>query len=153
MFSRLIQTPNDIGTTIVRVMLGVVIFAHGAQKMFGWFGGSGFDATMTRFTDIYGIPVVFAFIAIMAEFLGGMGLIVGFLTRIASFGVSTSMLFAIIIVTGSEGFFINWAGRMPAGDEGYEFQLLAIAMGVSVLVKGAGAFSIDRILYSRLAKK
>ncbi len=153
MFSRVIQTPNDVAGAIVRVMLGVVIFAHGAQKVFGWFGGAGFDATMTRFTEVYSIPLIFAFIAIMAEFLGGLGLIVGLLTRIAALGISTSMLFAIIIVTGSEGFFINWAGKLPAGDEGYEFQLLAIAMGVSVLVKGAGAFSLDRILYSKLAKK
>ena len=153
MFSRIIQTPNDVAGAIVRVMLGVVIFAHGAQKVFGWFGGAGFDATMTRFTEVYNIPLVFAFIAIMAEFLGGLGLIVGLLTRIAALGISTSMLFAIVIVTGSEGFFINWAGNLPAGDEGYEFQLLAIAMGVSVLVKGAGAFSLDRILHSKLAKK
>jgi putative oxidoreductase len=150
MLSRLVQTPNDMAPTIVRAMLGVVIFAHGCQKVLGWFGGGGFDQTMTRFTEAYNIPVGFAFLAIMVEFLGGFCLIVGLFGRIASLGVAVNMIFAIIIVTGSRGFFINWAGTRPAGEQGYEFQLLAIAMGLAIAVRGAGAFSLDRLIYRKL---
>ena len=148
MLSRIIQTSNDLGPVIIRVMLGLVIFPHGAQKLFGWFGGPGFEATMTRMTEVGGIPTVFAFLAIMAEVLGSLGLIVGFLTRIASFGVTVVQVFAVILVNGSNGFFMNWTGSMPAGSEGYEFQILSIAMGVAVLIMGAGALSADRLLYS-----
>ena len=109
--------------------------------------------TMTRMTEVGGIPAVFAFLAIMAEVLGSLGLIVGFLTRLASFGVTVVQVFAVILVNGSNGFFMNWTGSMPAGSEGYEFQLLSIAMGATILIKGAGAFSPDRLLYSRLLGK
>ena len=150
MFSRLIQTEGDIAPTPIRITLGVVIFAHGAQKVFGWFGGRGFEASMAVFTESYNIPLALAFIGIMGEFLGSLGLIVGLLSRIAAFGVAMTMIFAIIIVTGSQGFFINWAGTRPAGQEGYEFGLLAIAMGLTILIKGGGALSLDRMLYTRL---
>ena len=105
---------------------------------------------MAVFTESYNIPLALAFIGIMGEFLGSLGLIVGLLSRIAAFGVAMTMIFAIIIVTGSQGFFINWAGTRPAGQEGYEFGLLAIAMGLTILIKGGGALSLDRMLYTRL---
>ena len=150
MFSRIIQTLDDVGPTIIRVMLGIAIFPHGAQKLFGWFGGRGFEATMAGFTEGRGIPAVFVLLLMMAEVFGSLGLIVGFLTRIASFGVTTVMVFVIILNNGRNGFFMNWFGQLPAGNEGFQFQLLAIAMGVMLLIKGAGAFSLDRLLYSKL---
>jgi len=73
MFRKLIATDNDIATTIVRLVLGVIFFAHGAQKTLGWFGGYGFTGTMGFFTGAMHIPTVFAFLAIAAEFFGGLG--------------------------------------------------------------------------------
>src|SRR6478672_5020036 len=110
MFRKLIATDNDIATTILRLVLGVIFFAHGAQKMLGWFGGYGFSGTMGYFTGAMHIPTLFAFLAIAAEFFGGIGLILGFLTRIAAFGIAVNMLVAIATVHHAFGFFMNWSG-------------------------------------------
>ena len=75
MFSKFVRTDNDIATAVLRLVLGVIFFAHGAQKMLGWFGGYGFTGTMGFFTGIMHIPAIFAFLAIAAEFFGGLGLI------------------------------------------------------------------------------
>jgi len=140
---KLLSTSNEFTLTIVRLVLGIVFFAHGAQKMLGWFGGYGFHGTMGFFTHM-GIPAPFAFLAICAEFFGGLGLLVGLLSRIAAFGIICNMLVAIFTVHVHNGFFMNWAGQQRG--EGYEYHLLAIALLLIVLVRGAGALSIDRAL-------
>jgi len=144
MLRRLLSTTNDPTLTVVRLILGAVFFAHGAQKMLGWFGGHGFGASMTFFTHNMGIPALFAFLAIAAEFFGGLGLLVGLLGRVAAFGILCNMVVAIVMVSGHVGFFMNWFGAQKG--EGYEYHLLAIALCVTILVKGSGAFSIDRAL-------
>jgi putative oxidoreductase len=144
MFKRLVSTDNDLSLTVLRAVLGVVFFAHGAQKMLGWFGGYGFDATMGAFTNQMGIPTVFAFLAIAAEFFGGLGLLFGLLTRVAAFGIASVMVVATTMVHTQFGFFMNWAGTQKG--EGYEFHLLALAMSIVLILRGAGAFSIDRLL-------
>jgi putative oxidoreductase len=144
MLRRLLSTTNDPTLTIVRLILGAVFFAHGAQKMLGWFGGHGFSATMGFFTHNMGIPALFAFLAIAAEFFGGLGLLVGLLGRVAAFGILCNMVVAIVMVSGHVGFFMNWFGTQKG--EGYEYHLLAIALCVTILVKGSGAFSVDRAL-------
>ena len=88
MLLRLIHTPGRPSLTLLRVALGVIFFAHGAQKVLGWWGGTGFSGTMDFFTHGIGIPTLFAVLAIMAEFLGGIGLIFGLLTRVAAFGIA-----------------------------------------------------------------
>src|SRR6266496_1896966 len=110
MIRKLIVTDNDTATTILRVVLGVIFFAHGAQKMLGWFGGYGFTGTMGFFTGTMHIPAPLAFLAIAAEFFGGLGLILGFLTRIAAFGIAVNMVVAIGTVHSAFGFFMNWTG-------------------------------------------
>ncbi len=144
MLRRLLSTTNDPALTVVRLILGAVFFAHGAQKMLGWFGGHGFNATMTSFTHNMGIPALFAFLAIAAEFFGGLGLLVGLLGRVAAFGILCNMVVAIVLVSSHVGFFMNWFGTQKG--EGYEYHLLAIALCVAILVKGSGAFSVDRAL-------
>jgi putative oxidoreductase len=141
---KLLSTSNDFTVTIVRLVLGVVFFAHGAQKMLGWFGGYGFTGTMGFFTQQMHIPAPFAFLAICAEFFGGLGLIVGLLSRIAAFGIMCNMLVAIAAVHVHNGFFMNWTGQQKG--EGFEYHLVTLAALLVVLVKGAGAFSIDRAL-------
>jgi putative oxidoreductase len=144
MFQKLIYTTNDSVLTIVRLTLGVVFFAHGAQKMLGWFGGYGFSGTMGFFTQQAGIPAPLAFLAIAAEFFGGLGLLVGFLGRIAAFGIISNMVVAILMIHRHFGFFMNWLGNQKG--EGFEYHLVAIALGLAILIKGSGAYSIDLLL-------
>jgi putative oxidoreductase len=144
MFRKLVSTSNDFTLTIVRLVLGVVFFAHGAQKMLGWFGGYGFHGTMGFFTQQMAIPAPLAFLAICAEFFGGLGLLVGLLGRIAALGIIVNMLVAIATVHHVNGFFMNWSGQQKG--EGFEYHLLAIALAIVVVIKGSGAISIDRAI-------
>ena len=143
MLKRLMGTSNDVSLTMLRVVLGVVFFAHGAQKMLGWFGGFGFHGTMGAFTHM-GMPAPVAFLIICTEFFGGLGLIVGLLTRIASLGIAGLMIGAIFMVHLQNGFFMNWMGTQKG--EGFEYHLLVLAMAAALLLRGAGAFSLDRTL-------
>jgi putative oxidoreductase len=125
------------------------MFSHGAQKLLGWFGGHGLSATIRTFRDQLGISAPLAYLAIAAEFFGGLGLIVGFLTRIAALGIAITMAVAMVLVHSQYGFFLNWFGDKQG--HGFEYHLLAVALSVIVIVYGAGAFSLDRALYRRLA--
>jgi putative oxidoreductase len=150
MLNKLLRTDNDIATAIVRVALGMVFFAHGAQKLLGWFGGYGFTGTMGFFTSILHIPAILALLTIAAEFFGGLGLIFGFLTRIAAFGILCNMTVAIAMVHSQFGFFMNWTGAQKG--EGYEYHLLVLAITVLLIIRGAGAVSLDRLV-SATARK
>ena len=144
MIRRIYATDDSTATAILRLVLGVVFFAHGAQKMLGWFGGFGFAGTMSFFTGMAHIPAPLAFFAISAEFFGGIGLIFGFLTRIAALGIGVNMLVAILMVHLPFGFFMNWTGTQKG--EGFEFHLLVLAIVAFLVIQGAGAFSMDRVL-------
>lgn len=144
---KLLNTSNDFTLTMMRLALGIVFFAHGAQKMLGWFGGYGFKGTMAFFTQQQHIPAPFAFLAICAEFFGGLGLLVGLLSRIAAFGILCNMVVAVLTVHMANGFFMNWTGQQKG--EGFEYHLLATALLLAILIKGAGALSIDRALSAR----
>ena len=144
MVRRLVATDDDIATAILRLVLGVVFFAHGAQKMLGWFGGFGFSGTMGYFTGAMHIPAALAFLAIVAEFFGGLGLILGFLTRIAAFGIAANMVVAVGMVHRAFGFFMNWTGTQKG--EGIEYHMLVLAITVFLISRGAGAFSVDHAI-------
>jgi putative oxidoreductase len=143
---KLFATDNSASTTILRLVLGVVFFAHGAQKMLGWFGGYGYSGTMTFFTGAMHIPAIFAFLAIAAEFFGGLGLILGLLTRVAAFGIASTMLVAITMVHRGFGFFMNWSGTQKG--EGFEYHLLVLAVTAFLMARGGGAWSVDRAVVS-----
>jgi putative oxidoreductase len=149
MFHRIFATDDSVATTILRIVLGIVFFAHGAQKMLGWFEGPGFSTTMNAFTQVMHVPTALAFLAIAAEFFGGLALIAGFLTRIAAVGIATNMVVAIATVHRPFGFFMNWTGTQQG--EGFEFHVLVIAMSAFLMIRGAGAFSIDRMIATRPA--
>lgn len=146
MIRKLTATDNDASITVLRLVLGVIFFAHGAQKMLGWFGGYGFAGTMGFFTGMLHIPAVFAFLAIAAEFFGGLGLLFGLFTRVAAFGIFCNMLVAVAMVHHQFGFFMNWTGAQKG--EGYEYHLLILATTVFLMIRGAGAASVDRLLSS-----
>ncbi|MFA5144518.1 MAG: DoxX family protein [Candidatus Omnitrophota bacterium] len=147
MFKQLVQTKDDTLALVLRLALGIVFFPHGAQKVLGWFGGYGFKPTLAAFTEQMHIPFIFALLAIAAEFLGSIALIVGFLTRLAAFGIAVVMLVSIYMIHWQNGFFMNWSGAQKG--EGFEYHLLAIAIAVVLMIKGAGSFSIDK----RICKK
>ena len=144
---KIFQTNESNATTIIRIVLGVILFPHGAQKMLGWFGGYGFDGTMSFLTGTAGLPWIMAFLVIAIEFFGAISLIVGFATRIVAVGIIS--LFAGIVFTShlQNGFFMNWAGNLKG--EGYEYHLLIIGMAIALLVSGGGKWSIDYVLQKK----
>ncbi len=148
---RLIQTPAFPALTICRVVLGAVMFAHASQKVFGWFGGPGLSGAYEGFTRHLGLPAPVAALAIAAEFLGSIGLVVGFLGRLSALAVISIMVGAIALVHAPNGFFMNWMGKQPG--EGYEYHLLAIGLALPVLLRGSGAVSIDRLLGRALGRR
>jgi putative oxidoreductase len=145
MIQTIVRTTNSFAFTILRVVLGVAIFPHGAQKMLGWFGGAGFSAALAHFSHAYGIPAPLMILAIAAEFFGSIGLVLGLLGRVAALGIVSTMLVAMWETYHAFGYFtMNWFGNQKG--EGVEYHLLAIAAGLAVLIHGSGAFSIDRLL-------
>ena len=144
---QLLQTPNDWTLTIARIVLALVFLGHGTQKMFGWFDGPGFSRAIDIFESTMGIPPALTVMAMVAEVLGGLGLLVGLLTRIAALGPLVVMIIAPFANGLYVRFFMYWTGRAPG--EGYEYHLLAIALILVVLVHGAGAMSLDRLIASR----
>lgn len=149
MFKRLLQTTNDPVLTIIRLVLGLVFFAHGAQKMLGWFGGYGFAGTLSAFSTS-GMPTPLALFVILTEFFGSVALICGAFARVASGAIALVMVGAIVMVHAHFGFYMNWFGQQKG--EGFEYHLLAIGLAVAVLVRGAGSFSIDGLLSKSTAR-
>jgi putative oxidoreductase len=148
MLRDLISTNSDWTLTIIRTLLGVVFFAHGAQKLLGWYGGPGLKETMRAMHDFLGLPRPLAFTAIATEFFGGLGLIVGLLSRVAAVGIGATMIAAIVMVHGRNGLFMDWFGtRKP---HGYEYHLLAIALAIVLIAKGSGALSLDRFWFNSM---
>ena len=129
---------------VVRLALGVVFFAHGAQKVFGWFGGRGLSATIAGFRQM-NIPPAATVLAAFIECFGGLAVLVGFLTRPAALGLIAVMLVAIAKVHAAHGFFLNWSVT-PGKGHGYELNLALIAMALALLIGGGGVLSIDRLI-------
>jgi putative oxidoreductase len=145
MVEALAGTNADWVVAIVRIVLGLVFFAHGAQKMLGWYGGAGLSRSMQTFTEQLHLPAPLAFLVIAGEFFGGIGLAVGLFSRLAAFGIALTMVGAIATVHFRHGLFLNWFGNKEG--HGYEYHLLAIALALVVIVKGSGAFSVDRLIF------
>lgn len=147
---RLFNTDNSWAGLILRVGLGVVMFAHGAQKLLGWFGGNGFDGTMGFFTHTMGLSWLAAFLVIIGESVGSLGLIAGFLTRFTAASFIVIMVGAIATVHWPQGFFMNWFGQQSG--EGFEYHLLVIAMSAALVVIGGGKWSMDGVIASWLER-
>lgn len=147
MWKKLLLTDDSVTGLILRLTLGLVMFPHGAQKFLGVYGGYGFSGTMGYLTGQVGLPTVIAFLVIMAEFFGSLGLILGLGTRIAAFGILCVMTGAVLVAHLPNGFFMNWAGNQAG--EGFEYHLLAIGIALALILKGAGKASIDRMLVKK----
>ena len=143
MLRNFLKTNNDVALTILRLVLGIVFFAHGAQKVFGWFGGYGLAGT-EQFMMGLGIPKVIALLAIAMEFGGSILLILGALTRLGALGIIGVMVGAMATVHLKVGFFMNWNGNQKG--EGFEYHLLALVIALALLIRGGGAYSVDGAL-------
>ena len=150
MKKKLFRTSNSYAPLTLRLLLGIVIFAHGAQKLLGWFGGFGFEGNMHYFTIDRGLPWSIGFLVILIEFFGPLALFIGFATRIASLAIMTVMT-GILFTTFTDNFFMNWYGTQKT--EGFEFFLLAIGMSLSLVISGGGKLSVDRWLLHDKRKK
>jgi putative oxidoreductase len=127
----------DVALLIARVIVGAVFMAHGAQKLFGAFGGPGLSAFV-------GMMGPLGYLVAIGEFFGGLGLVVGFLSRFSAASIIVIMLGAIGMVHGKVGFFMNWMGNQ--GGEGFEYHLLAIGILLVILIAGPGRYALARSL-------
>ena len=143
MFSILYKTDDNLAGFVARLALGIVILPHGLQKLLGLFGGGGFTKTVEFFTST-GMPSILAILIIVAESFGALSLILGFLARVSAAAITVIMLGAIFMVHLPNGFFMNWFGNQQG--EGFEYHILAIGLGLTVMLIGAGKYSIDRSL-------
>jgi putative oxidoreductase len=146
---RFVQTEPSYALLVLRVALAIVIFPQGTQKLLGWFGGAGFDGTMQFFAAL-GVPAGIALLVIVSDFFGSLALAIGLLGRFAAFGTTMVMLGAMVMVHGQNGFFLNWNGDQAG--EGIQFHLLVLAVSLILMVKGSGAWSIDRLLLRGLTR-
>ena len=145
MLGKLLGTDSkDYLALWMRIILGGVFSAHGAQKALGWFGGAGFSNTLIFFQNGLRIPVLFAVAAIIGELLAGLALLAGFLTRAAAVGIGVIMVTAVLMVHARNGFFMNWLGNQAG--EGFEYHLLALGLVAPLIARGGGAFSFDSTL-------
>lgn len=126
----------------LRLPLGVIFFAHGAQKLLGWFGGYGWHGTMQYFTQSLHIPALLAAIAILVEFLSGLALLAGVFTRWAALFTATEMLVAAIMVHLPNGFFLNWM-NVPNKGHGIEYNVALIGASLALMFLGGGRLSVD----------
>jgi putative oxidoreductase len=147
MLSKIIRTGDDKVLTVLRLALAIVVFPHGAQKVFGWFGGFGFAGTYGFLTQQMHIPAPLAILVFAAEFLAPIGLFIGFLSRIAAFGIAIDFAVALFMVHLPNGFFMNWSGQQKG--EGIEFFFLAIGIAIAIMIGGSGAWSVDRLLTNK----
>ena len=147
----ILQTNNELVfnllTLLLRLVLGLVIIPHGAQKLLGWFGGYGFKGTMGYFTQTMHFPYILGVLAIVAEFFGPLALFLGLLTRPAALGIGAVMLMAALTVHRPNGFFMNWFGNQQG--EGYEYFILAVGIALTLLITGGGGWSLDYLLAAR----
>lgn len=136
---RILSTDNGSGALALRIPVGIIFAAHGAQKLFGWFGGYGLEGTGQFFGSVGLNPgYLMALLAGTAEFLGGLALILGLLVRPAAAVLAFAMLIAIFAVHIGNGFFMDKGG--------YEYALALFAASLSLLFSGGGRFSVDRAL-------
>jgi putative oxidoreductase len=147
--SDIFRTSDDLSPAILRGMLAVVLFPHGAQHLLGWFGGYGFAGTYQWMTGL-GFPGVLAAVAIITEFVAPLALVFGIGSRAAALGI-VGLMAGAVTVHLANGFFMNWFGALPAGAEGYEYHLLLATIAVAVAIAGAGRWSLDRLIAQRLA--
>lgn len=137
LLKRVTHTQAGFGLTVLRIVAGLTFAAHGAQKLFGWFGGYGLEGVGQWMESIGLTPgYLMALMAGSAEFFGGLALILGLLVRPAAAMLAVTMLVAIVTVHLANGFFMS--------NNGYEFALALLAISIALVIEGAGKLSLDK---------
>ena len=142
MSNALFRTTGSPALLFIRIALGIVIFAHGSQKVFGWFGGPGFMGTIETFTKNMNFPLWMVILLMVIELLGSIGLILGFLTRLSALGIGISISVCAYLYHIQNGFFMNWFGQQKG--EGVEYHILVVGICLALLIQGGGPLSLDR---------
>ena len=137
---------DSLSLLALRLPLGVIFMAHGSQKLFGLFGGQGVSATLKTFEEKMGIPPILTILAMIAEFGGGLGVLIGCLTRLSALGIATVMVVAIYKVHLINGFFLNLA-CIPGRGSGIEYNIALLGMAVYLVMNGGGRWSADRYIW------
>jgi len=148
LLSATVATERDAAAALARVSLGAILFPHGAQHALGWFGGYGFQGTLGWMTGTLGFPAPLAALGIVVELVAPVLMVFGLGGRLTASLLMVHMAFASS-PHWKTGFFMNWFGAHPSGTEGFEYHLLAVALAAVVVVKGMGAWSLDRVLVRR----
>jgi len=130
----------------IRIPLGLIVLAHGSQKLLGLFGGSGLTSTFATFEQKLGIPPIFTLLALIAEFGGGIGVLTGFLTRFSAASIASVMAVAIYKVHWAHGFFMN-TYCVPGRGHGIEFTLALLGMALYLTIAGGGRWCVDRLIF------
>ncbi|MBO9203049.1 MULTISPECIES: DoxX family protein [Niastella] len=149
LINSIIATDDSLIGFILRITLGIVLFPHTTQKMFGWFNGPGLAGEMSFMTTQAGLSVFTAIVAITIECLGTFMLLTGTATRIASAGIFGLFVGMIATWHYRNGFFMNWFGKLPSGKEGFEYHLLVLGMCIAIFIAGGGRYSIDKWITGR----
>jgi putative oxidoreductase len=142
---KLLSTNSDNWAALVaRIALGATVFVHGAQKLFGWFGGYGFKGTIDFLTGQAGLPYAVALLVILIESIAALMVIAGLFTRVAALGIFG--LFTIIMLKFHfvNGFFMNWAGNQKG--EGIEYFIILLGVALTLIIAGGGKASVDAAL-------
>ncbi|HTX18864.1 MAG TPA: DoxX family protein [Bacteroidota bacterium] len=134
----------SMGLMLLRLVLGAVFFAHGAQKVFGWFGGYGLSGTVGYFRNVVHVPAPLAYLGPFVEFVGGVALILGIFTKFAALGIFLMMLVATIKVHLPAGFFLS--GKGDGKGQGYEFTLTLAVVSLVLVILGGGIYSLDNLI-------
>ncbi|WP_061248235.1 DoxX family protein [Leptospira alstonii] len=147
MIQSFFSTQESYSPFFLRLGLAICIFPHGAQKLLGWFGGVGYEASMDYLVNIAGFPTALAILAIVFEFFGSIALLLGFFTRLSALGITCTL--AVAGWTHKEiGFFMNWFGNQ--GGEGFEYHILGVSIGIALLLFGGGTWSLDLWIYDHI---
>jgi len=148
-WKNLLSTDKDnLSALIIRLTVGIVLFPHGAQKLFGWFGGYGLSGTMGYLTNTQHLPWILSLLVILIEAIGSLALIAGFATRFFAFGILAEFIGIIFTVHLKFGFFMNW-NALPNTSEGFEYHLLILGLAAALLITGGGKWSVDSKLFKR----
>ncbi len=135
------KTNDNLASTVLRITLGLVIFLHGIGKL-----GGGFGTFLDYLTGYLNLPAILAYLTVLIETLGSLLLIFGVATRINA-GIMFGLFIGMIVTVHAQfGFMMNWFGRMQAGQEGYEYHLLVLAMCGALVALGGGRFSVDKMI-------
>lgn len=144
MKNKIFNTNDDWTGFVIRLTLGLIMFPHGAQKMFGWFGGPGFSKEVEHLTEYMHLPWIISVMVILTEFLGSVSLIMGLASRLWSVAFGILFVNIIFIAHLENGFFMNWFGTQKG--EGYEYHLLVIGLCIALGLNGSGKYSADQLI-------